>query len=130
MMVMAFVLKYTVIMKFIYFSAVDISEKSLEFHWDDHGLTYWTNYIICYIDRFINHPCFPRISPIWSLGGDSFAIELVFPIFILRLIYFASEIVIFYKWMNEYIHKWMNKWKISEINENIKNFIVNIFHYK
>jgi hypothetical protein len=38
---MAFVLKYTVIMKFIYFSAADISEMSLEFHMDDdHGLTY------------------------------------------------------------------------------------------
>lgn len=99
---MAFVLKYTVIMKFIYVSAADISEMSLAFHWDDHGLTYWTNYIICYIDRFINHPCFPSISPIWSLGGDSFAIELVFPIFILRLIYFASKVKLLF--INEWIY--------------------------
>jgi hypothetical protein len=90
-------------MKFIYFSAADISEMSLEFHMDDdHGLTYWTNYIICYIDRFINHPYFPSISPIWLLGGDSLAIELVFPIFILRLIYFASEVKLLF--MNEWVY--------------------------
>ena len=81
------------------------SEMRSEFCWDDHGLTYWTNYVICYTDRFTNPPCFPSISPIWSLVGDSFTIELVFLLFSLRLIYFTYEIRLFLIKINEYIYK-------------------------
>lgn len=98
----------------VYSSVSDILSQKWAFNWDDYALTHWTNYVSCYIDGFTNHLCFSSINPMLSLGGNSFAIELIFLLFSWRLVYFAYDIKFFFIKINEYIYKLMRKDKWTD----------------